>query len=371
MKKKSLFAGFLALVMSVSMMSFTAFATESTEPVADATAKTVTVSNEDQFMSISAYSNSDADSKVYPRTFSGWTVIIADDLDMTGYTWQPLVNFNGSMTGKTDSRGSATISHVTVSVPEKAGLCANSANGTFSYLTIANSSFVTTQSGQDIGNYAGAFAANGFTSKFEYCHVVDTIVTGNRFVGGITGYCYGNITGCTVKAVNGETIISAALNGNSSLIFNSRRKCGDNAGGIVGFMGEGNMKVTGCTVDGITVQGTRQVAGIAGIALYGNTVSGNFVYNTTIRATLATDNLAIQTTASVGGVVGQIQPSTDTVITITGNTVGEDTTIARTNGSTKYCGWLLGDAERATDANQYDVTGNYCEITTSLPIVGN
>ena len=57
MKKKSIISGFLALVMSVSMMSFTAFATEPTEPVADPVAKTVTVSNEDQFMAISNYSN--------------------------------------------------------------------------------------------------------------------------------------------------------------------------------------------------------------------------------------------------------------------------------------------------------------------------
>lgn len=356
MKKKSLFAGFLALVMSVSMMSFTAFATDSTEPVADLVAKTVTVSNEDQFMAISNYSNGAGETKDYPRTFSGWTVIIADDLDMTGYTWQPLVNFYGSMTGKTDSRGSATISHVTVSVPEKAGLCANSANGTFSYLTIANSSFVTTQSGEDIGNYAGAFAGNGFTSKFDNCHVVDTVVTGNRFVGGITGYCYCDITDCTVTG--SDTVISASFNGNVL----TRPHCGDNAGGIVGFMGEGSMKVTGCRVEDIKVQGSRQVAGIAGIALYGNTVNGNTVKNVTLTASWSINTPIRNTTVAVGGILGQINPGS-TVITINGNTV-ENLTVVRTHGNNNYCGWLLGDITRG---DNYTATGNTYVGTPSLP----
>lgn len=357
MKKKSLFAGFLALVMSVSMMSVTAFATENDIVKPDVQGKEIIVNSVEELKWVSAYSNGDiATVDNIPVTFAGYTIKITKDIENIG-EWKPLVNFNGNMTGVLkDDESTPVLSEINVSVPENAGLCGNSANGKISNLTIANSSFVTTQSGNDIGNNAGAFAGNGFTSSFENCHVIDTIVTGNRFVGGITGYCYGNIIDCTVKGSG--TVVSASFNG--GLITN--RYCGDNAGGIVGFMGEGNMKVTGCTVEGIKVQGSRQVAGIAGIALYGNTVSGNTVKDVTLVASWATNISVRNTTAAVGGILGQIQPGS-TVITIDGNKV-EGLTVERTHGNNNYCGWLLGDDTRGTN---YTATNNTYVGTPSLP----
>lgn len=347
----------------------TAFADgQENEPTVDAAAKTVTVSNEDQFMVISEYSNSSADSKQYPRTFSGWTVVISADLDMTGRQWKPLLNFYGSMTGKVGDRTNATISNMTVSVNENAGLCGNSANGKFSYLTIAYSTFETTKTGNNVGNYAGAFSGNGFTSSFDNCHVISSTIKGNRFVGGITGYCYGNITNCTVTS-DGErrTSISAASNGN----YGTRRYCGDNVGGIVGFMGEGSMKVLGCKVDDAEIKGTRQVAGIAGLAEYGNTVQGNYVSNVTLYGSLGVDDtLLSKTTASVGGVVGQVQGG-DSMITITDNYVGPNVNISRGGLTNNFCGWVLGDRLRATSNAQLDCTNNHLIGSIELPEIGS
>lgn len=208
-----------------------------------------------------------------------------------------------------------------------------------------------------MANYAGAFAASGFTSSFENCHVLDTIVTGNRFVGGITGTCYGDITNCTVVGTaEGKTVISAALN--RSLLSQS----GDNVAAIVGLMGEGSMRISGCTVNGVSVQGTRQVAGIAGVAQYGNFIENNTVSNTTLHATATNAGSFFNRSAAAGGVVGQIQPG-DSIITITNNTV-DNLTVTRGGSTMHYCGWLIGDITRGTN---YTATGNSYVGTPSLP----
>lgn len=363
MKIKSLFAGFLALVMSASMMSVSAFAAESSDSSPEVQGKEIIVDSVEDLKWVSDYSNGVIEAvNNIPATFAGYTIKITKDIPNVG-EWTPLVNFNGNMTGVLkEDNSTPVLSDIIVYVESNAGLCGNSANGKISNLTIANSKFETKVTGQNVGNYAGAFAANGFTSSFENCHVIDSTIKGNRFVGGITGYCYGNITGCTVKSVEGKTTISAALMRTYSLLT---RNTGDNVGGIVGFMGEGNMKVTGCTVDGITVEGTRQVAGIAGLAEYGNTVSDNFVYNTTLHASLIRDYALYDVSASVGGVVGQIQPNSSNIITINNNTVS-GLTVTRGGSSMNYCGWLLGDITRGTN---YTASGNTYVGTLDLPEV--
>ncbi len=361
MKKKSLFAGFLALVMCVGSMSLSAFAAENVETIPDVQEKTIVVDSLEDLRWVSDYSNGKADTiDGIPVTFAGYTIQITNDISNVG-NWTPLKDFNGNMIGVLKADNSTpVISDVVVSVEANAGLCGNSANGKFSNLTIANSSFKATGIGKDIGNNAGAFAGNGFTSSFENCHVINTTVVGNRFVGGITGYCYGNIKNCTVLGTNENALISAALNRNI-LHLNS----GDNVGGIVGFMGEGSMTVSGCVVDGVTVKGSRQVAGIAGIALYGNTVKDNCVKNTTLHATWTNSGSFLNTTAAVGGILGQIQPNSTNIITIDNNTV-ENLKVTRGGNTMNYCGWLLGDITRGTN---YTATGNTYIGTTTLPKV--
>jgi len=357
MKKRSIFAGFLALVISVSMMSVTAFASNDAELAVDETANTVTVSTPAQFKAISEYSNSAADTEAYPRNFAKWTIVIADDLDMTGIQWQPLINFNGNMQGTLKADGTTpVISHLTVAVSEKAGLCANSATGKFSDLTIAESSFTNTN--KSTGAYAGAFAANGFTSDFENCDVINTTVSGVRFVGGVVGYSYGDITDCDVA--------NCTIESNTNAI-GKLRGYGDNIGGIVGLLCEGKMTVSNCTVKDTEVIGLRQVGGIAGGVMYDNTIIKCTVSNTTIKATGTTSIIDPTATACAGGFVGQLaSQAAGQPITVTGNTISGTSTVTG-----QVAGWAVGDANsRVVEGSAYDVSDNYCEITTSLESIG-
>ncbi len=362
MKKNIILSAILALVMVISILPMSAFAAE-TAPAYDPSAKTITITNAEDMRWLSTY---DGSINGMPATFAGWTINIVNDIDLGNVAWTPIADFRGKMVGVTEVEGGTrTISNLSVNVEtEGAGLCAKSGGGArFENLTISNSNIHTTKP------YAGAFIGNGFTSTFVNCHTFNTGVYGQRWVGGIVGFNYGSITNCSVKA-DKETVISAQLNVNNILDPDGG---GDNVGGIVGQIGEGSFVISGCTVDGVKVKASRQAGGIAGMAMYQNVVKECKVYNTDISVT-ATRDLAfgsVGRTAAIGGIVGQIQPSAGTVVTITGNTVGSGTTIARTNGSTRYCGWVLGDATRAKgDTSLYNVSGNICEITTSLNEIG-
>jgi len=358
MKRKSILAIFLAVLMTLSMMTFTAFAADGV----DSDTKTITVTTPAQLKDLADYSNdASAAERDYPKNFSGWTIIVAADLDMSAITnWKPFLNFYGSMTGKIGDVEMATISNLTVTAANNVGLCGNSANGTFSNLTIKNSSFTVTGTSKD-NSYGGAFSANGFTSKFTNCHIVDTVVTASRFVGGITGSCYGNITGCT--ATGAKTIITAKTTGLfASYIYS------DNAGGIVGLYCENLHTISGCKVDGITVTGARQLGGIAGAVLYGSIVENCEVSNSKIVSTAT--NYATDATPCAGGVVGQLAATSPNETIIIRNNKVTDTSVTQKYTKTVYTGWAVGDADTRLADGVYEIYGNVYVGETTLNEVG-
>lgn len=362
MKKNIILSVVLALVMMMSILPMSAFAAEAGSVYYAAT-KTIIVDEPDDLRWLSTY---DGSIDGMPATFAGWTIEIVENIDLQNVAWTPIADFRGKMIGVTDIEGGVvTISNLKVDVTtEGAGLCAKSGGGArFENLMISNSDIKTTKP------YAGAFIGNGFTSTFINCHTFNTDVYGDRFVGGIVGFNYGSMTGCSVKADDNETIIHAKeLTG----IIGSISSSGDNVGGIVGQIGEGNFVISDCVVDGVQVKATRQVGGIAGMAMYQNTVTNCRVSNTTIYASSNRDYVrngsSNSRTASAGGIVGQIQPSSNTVITITDNIVSR-TSVSR-NGSTKYSGWILGDVSRASSASEYYLNNNTYPSTGLLEIGG-
>ena len=302
MKMKSIFATILAGVMAFSMMSVSAFAAETDDLPYDISTKTVVVDSKEDLEWVSSYSNLDSDSNALidgiPTTFKDWKINITKDEivfpESETPNWTPIKNFQGTMTGVTENEnGYVTISGLNVSVNgDGAGLCGTT-NGRphFANIKIADSSFEAST------NYAGAFMGSGFVSYFDNCHAENVVVTANRFVGGIVGTTYGNITNCSVTGT--DTKIS--VRGTSILSPTS----GDNVGGIVGLVGEGNTVISECLVDGITVTGARQVAGIAGAVQYGNTIKNCTVQNCNIES-VGTGLLILRgATPCAGGIVGQ------------------------------------------------------------------
>lgn len=358
MKRKSLISVILAVVMMFSMMTVTAFAADNT----GSNANTITVTTPDELKDLADYSNGSVEDRPYNKTFSGWTIVIADNLDMSGITdWKPFLNFYGSMTGKIGDVEMATISNLTVTAANNVGLCGNSATGTFSNLTIKDSSFTATGTSKN-NCYGGAFSANGFTSKFTNCHIVDTVVTASRFVGGITGSCYGNITGCT--ATGAKTVITAKTTGIIASYTYS-----DNAGGIVGLYCENLHTISNCKAIGITVTGGRQVGGIAGAILYGSIVENCEVTNCTVASTAT--NYVSDATPCAGGLVGQLAATSATEPIVIRNNKVTNTSVTQKFTMGDYTGWAVGDADTRLKDGVYQIYGNEYFGTTTLHEIGH
>lgn len=352
MSKKSLIATILAIVMMFSVMSVSAFAADNDAAIPVINGNTITVSEPAELKWLSDYSNSSTDYENIPHTFAGYTINITKDIAYNESTWTPIADFRGTMTGNTaNDNGYVTISGLHANVSgDGAGFCAKTSGGAvFNNIKIADSSFYAS------GRYAGAFIGNGFVSTYTNCYAENVTVSGTRFVGGITGTTYGNVTNCSVT---GNTTVTAR---GTSLIIN-----GDNAGGIVGLVGENATRISGCTIDGITVTAARQAGGIAGAVQYGNFIINNTVKNSTINSVGTGTALWSDATPCAGGVIGQLAAASDNEsITVTGNIV-ENITVTQAKSGTQYIGWLIGDANTRLNSSQYVISGNTHNNVTGI-----
>lgn len=363
MKKRIVLSIVLALVMMMSILPMSAFAAEEIPSFVDLSTKTITIANPTDMRWLSTY---DGSISGLDATFVNWTINIVADIDLDNVAWTPIANFRGKMIGVTDvENGVVTISNLKVNVTdanaEGAGLCAKSGGGArFENLKISGSEITSSVA------YAGAFIGNGFTSTFVNCHTFNTSVTGYRFVGGISGFNYGSMTNCSVKADDGKTEIFA--NGSTAVSVNA----GDNAGGLVGQIGEGSFVYKDCEVSGITVKATRQAGGIAGMAMYGNTLNHCTVSNTTVQATARANSIAtaLGRVPAAGGLVGQLQPSGSETITFTKNIVEDTVSVyGRNTSTTTYCGWLIGNTRNA-NAEQLVIENNNTYPLTGIGPIG-
>jgi hypothetical protein len=285
------------------------------------------------------------------ENYNGYTIEITKDITLTK-DWTPLTDFQGTMVGVKDD----VISGLKVeNYGKAAGLCGNASGAAFEKLTIKNAVVNTTAS------YAGAFAGDGFTSSFTDCEAINVSISGYRFVGGIVGSCYGNITRCKVLTDTSDTSVVEkttikSANSSISLAFG----IGDNVGGIIGYIGEGNTVIYDCRVNNIEVTGSRQVGGIAGFENYGNTVDECKVYDSIIKSASNSVKITISyRTPAVGGVTGQFGKATeDEKITCSNNYV-ENTTIIQNSTVDCYAGWAVGDATSyGSKAGNYIVENN-------------
>jgi hypothetical protein len=313
----------------------------------DASAKTVTIGDADGLLWLSKQSKEG-------NTFAGYTVSIKTNIDLKeSGNWTPLEDFKGIIDGKIDDNTNAVISGMTVNVTgQAAGFCSTASGAQFKNLTIKDSSVYTNN------EYAGAFAGDGFTSSFENCEAINVSVTGKRFVGGIVGSAYGNITNCKVNSGSSASKMTITVINPEALVTSLTD--GDNVGGIIGYIGEGSTLISDCEVNGVEVIGARQVGGISGFANYGNTISNCKVLNSEICANSKSTRGVFSRTPNVGGLVGQFNKATvDERIIVKGNTV-DGTTVTQTNGRSCYAGWAVGDA------TSYGATSECYEVENIL-----
>lgn len=188
------------------------------------------------------------------NNFSGKTITLTADIDLENAEWTPIGPKANPFAGKFDG-GSRTISNLNVNSPEEAfkGLFGRLVDpGTISNINVNNA----VVNGYD---EVGAIVGSAYTGSVSNCHVSgDIVIEGHYHVGGITGYGYAPISGCSVIGNAGSYVKGTYMKADFE---------GDAVGGIIGYAAEkGNAEakvISECSAT-IDVIGTRKVGGIVG-----------------------------------------------------------------------------------------------------------
>lgn len=226
--------------------------------------------------------------------FSGKTVALTADIDLDGIDWKPIgtnpdsatLRFNGVFDGNGKTISNLNVSTTVDGVP--AGLF-GAVSGTVKNFTIEHATInsVNVQTNRSTGVAVGV----GYPSaKIENVTVKDATVNAFRQVGGIVGYLYGTVSGCTVDGLT----IEAPLD--------STGDNGDKVGGIAGFMGGDSGICFNNKVANANIKAYRDVGGILGIIYKGSidTFKDNTVTDSSVEGTKGEN-------ANAGAIVGRYE----------------------------------------------------------------
>lgn len=180
---------------------------------------------------------------------SGCTVKLAADIDMAGVAFTPI--------------GVAITSY-----PSKhfAGTF-DGQNHTISNLTASDNT----------PNYAAAGLFGGLVGHVKDLVLRNVNITSTHYAGGIAGYV-DNETGSQITNCQ---VIGGSITSTTEMVGGSWDN-GDKVGGILGYGCIGNDKVTGCTVENLTIKAYRHFAPIVGFASKTANVTDNTATNVTL-----------------------------------------------------------------------------------------
>lgn len=287
--------------------------------------------------------------------YAGKYFKLVADIDLDGQEWTPIGNSASAFQGDFDG-GKHTIKNLVITKGLE-NIDANNCVGLFGHATDGAVIRNLTIENVDITGslYVGAVVGYNFTGKeIKNCHVKGLIeIDAWWYAGVIGGNGYvSSVDSCTVTGSDGSYI-----KGNE----------GSYIGGIWGFRGEGGMKITNCTVDGLTISGDDRVGGICGILHYGNLIQSCTVSNAAISSTEDQNNTGLiagadQSTAVEGeNVCGKLLDCT----------VGENVTAtaADTPVTTKL-GAANNDGELKTEELRATVGSNVTFDKTTGKVTG-
>lgn len=195
------------------------------------------ISTADQLMAFAAAVNGG-------KSFEGMTVSLGADIDMTGKAWIPIGNVSGYPGTVFDG-------------------VFDGQNHTISNLTCTDNT----------ENYACAALFGGVYGKIKNVNLSNVNISSKHYAGGIGAYCSSSLMDIENCHVIGGTITS------SPELLGGEYDNGDKVGGIVGYAGEAG-KITGCSVEGVTIRAYRDLGGIAGAT--SATISNCVVKNSSV-----------------------------------------------------------------------------------------
>ena len=222
-------------------------------------------------------------------TFSGMQIKLSNDIDLKSEEWTPIGRKDKAFQGTFDGCG-YTISNLKI----ERGVNNSSSNadmGLFGFTSVGKvMNFTLYNAFVKAGIDVGAIAGTPYTSSYSNITLAgDVKVEGYSYVGGMFGKnVYKGMENLTVR-VNEGSYVKAESETYRTYV-----------GGVIGFMGEGNIIISNVESNINVTGSTCDVGGITGIAHYGNTFencicTGNV---TLVNANDAGDQLEI------GGIAG-------------------------------------------------------------------
>ena len=219
---------------------------------------------------------------------------LTSNIDLNNEEWTPIGNASSKFMGFFDG-GNFTVSNLKVTK----GINADGANanvGLFGYTVNGELKNLNLHNAHVTGGLeVGAFVGTPYTSKMTNLKLTgDVQVSGYSYVGGMFGKnAYANLTNLTMDVEDGS-FVQADSEAYRTYV-----------GGLIGFMGEGNITVSNVTSN-IDVKGsTLDVGGITGIIHYGNTFENCKVLSgVTVEVTAAVPAEHPADTLEIGGIAG-------------------------------------------------------------------
>jgi hypothetical protein len=325
------------------------------------------------------------------NVYSGKYIKLMADLDLSNIaSWTPIGTsahaFMGTFDGGNNDTSAPnqtgyTISNLTINSPElkKVGLFGYIGRGSIVKNVTINNVSITAKS--EIGAVVGSVGVASIIN----CHVKGDIIiysenASSYKVGGIVGEGYAVITSCTVKGNDGS-VIGASYQGKN---FE-----GDNVGGLAGFLAEDTCDVEYCTVENVTVMGTRKVGGLVGSSNDQRIINNCTVKDVTIICNADADYVNEMIVAGndneidigkmgIGGIVGQFNHGSKDVIGQFKNNTVSDITIRFLNNDEiirQYInvGIVSGGLRSAgqADANSFYAPLQTKMVTENITVTGN
>lgn len=243
------------------------------------------------------------------NSLQGKTVRLASDIDLNNEAWEPIGNtdarsFNGVFDGAGHVISNLLVKGAVDTSASNAnhGLFGCTANGEIKDLTVTNARVTG-------GLGVGAIVGRPYTSKMTNLTLAgDVQVSGYAYVGGMLGRnAYADLTNLKVDVKPGSRVDAQSKD---SMTY---------VGGVVGFMGEGGIKVTNATSN-INVYGsTAGIGGISGNIHYGNTFTDCSVSgDAKVKMTAANPEYHPFDTMQIGGIAGLWVNSNDADCRISG-----------------------------------------------------
>lgn len=275
--------------------------------------------------------------------FSGKTITLAKDLDLSAHEWVSIGCYDATNTKYYSFKGifdggNYSISGMTINKPSAnvLGLFGTIDNGAIIRNVILTSGSVT---GRDsVGGIVGEIQNSDPVCQIINCHVLPGVtISGNSDVGGIAGNQYGTISGCSSGA---------------------SANAGDVCGGLIGSLNKPLNKPESTSLANCFYYGPDKTFAIVGRNLSTNTNVSHCFY---------------AANAVVGG-VDQVEDSKDKAARVYSVTAGEGVTISRSKEPTAtYYGSKLkfyGDDGCSFDGTEYVTEGTTLTISTTATFPG-